>query len=280
MASNQMRAFYDYMFRILESDRKYWFPPRPPLSEFWSRSEKRILLDEDRENTLLNIVFQQESFWKHFQIVQYKPIWILILSLVGKKWCEAIPLEMSARMLTDRSWCSVYSLSIQFGVNPKEIRQLEGSNDNQYWKQHTVLSYVLGKNNNSLDHERVNKMRERWRRNVDNQTKKRKLIEDRKTAYANNLWAKMRSEGMIEKEGMHKQFVEHAIRILEDSPLRNIRFYYYIDKVERVNLNKYKREFQKQHGNSRGATSYAVRKMMDELAMLDFDLPFNQISRS
>lgn len=279
MPSNEMKALYEYMVRILREDIEYCFPRRRPLSHFWSRRDKRILLNEERQDTLLNIVFQQESFWKHFQISAHKPIWILILSLVGKKWCESIPLLLSAKIVTEHKWCSAYALSIQFGVNPKEIRQLEGSIEGTHWKQYTVLKYVLEKNNKSIDHERIQKMREKWRRNVDNQTRKRKFMQDQKLTYGNDLWVKMRNEGMTEKEGMHRQIVEHAIRTMDDSPMQNIRFYYYIDKVESANFNKHKRDFQKEHGTSFGATNYAIQKMKDELAMVDFDLPFNQIRR-
>ena len=252
--------------------------------------KKSMHFTKAQEHIFVSVVLQQESFWSSLRSKKGSPLWILVLSLVNKQWREFIPKMMSARILTQGVWNSDGSLSVRFGISVGQIKALPKAlikYPNEMHSGHdqfSVFQYVMEKKGR-IEYSKISEKRKSWRKKYFSGVRKEleQISESRKVRdmlrfqYRQRITLTMENEGMTDKMGMHGIHVINSIISLDPSPMKNIRFFYYIGVFERKNIEKLKRQFHKEHGHCRGAAQYAVDCMRTKLAAVDFDKPFNEI---
>jgi len=257
----------------------------------WSVVEnKSMTMTKAQEHIFVSVVLQQESFWSCFRSKKGSPLWILVLSLVNKNWREMIPKLTSVRILTQGVWNSDSSLSVRFGLSVNKIKSLPQvaiTSPTEYQSghdQYSVFKYVV-ESKGKIDYASIHKKRKSWRKTYLNGVRKelekmseiRKIKDMQRFQYRQRITTIMENEGMTDKLGMHGIHVIDSIISLDPSPMKKIRFFYYIGVFERKNIEQLKRDFHREHGHCRGAAQYAVDCMRKKLAHVDFDRPFNEI---
>lgn len=273
-----------------------------PLYEEWRiaqyvmlgfKKKENFKFNQEREEVFLSIVMQQESFWGHFKKYSGEATWILQMSLVNKKWRDAVPKFMSARVLTSGVLKSDRSLSARFGLSLHKISCIppisNNSSLNKFYNSrgrdtYCVFKYVMevykGINFKAIDVARKRHLEYNEERAMKRAHSKSSMKYMMRDVYEKQLQETLMKEGIVEKTGMHALQIQNAVYHLIPLPMPNIRFYYYLEKFGKPEIAKMRREFTQIHGHGKGGLDFAIEQMKIQLSGVNFELPFNEIVSS